>query len=91
MELCRGEAGWGLGKVCSAVSCWALEQVPRAVGTAPSARVLEVSGQRSQLHSLILCGPVWSQVLDSMILMGPFQLGVFYDSVIQNCRFEICI
>lgn len=28
----------------------------------------------------ILGGPLWSQELDSMILMGHFQLGMLYDS-----------
>ena len=32
---------------------------------------------------LILGGRVWSQELNLMILMGPFQLGIFYDSM--NC------
>ena len=29
-----------------------------------------------------LGGPVWNQELDMVILMGPFQLGIFYDSMI---------
>lgn len=31
-------------------------------------------------HFWFLDGPVWIQELDSMILMGPFQLGIFSDS-----------
>ena len=31
-----------------------------------------------------LGGPVWSQELDSMILVGPFQLKIFYDSMIKK-------
>ena len=27
----------------------------------------------------ILSGPVWSLELDLVILVGPFQLGIFYD------------
>lgn len=27
-----------------------------------------------------LDGAAWSQELDSMVLLGPFQLGIFYDS-----------
>jgi len=39
-------------------------------------------------------GAVWSLELDSVILMGPFQLWIFYDSVIsrsplRTCRFPI--
>ena len=29
---------------------------------------------------------VWSQELDSMIIMGPFQLGIFYDSMFPGGR-----
>jgi len=32
-------------------------------------------------HLDVLGAPVWSQVLDSVILVGPFQLSIFYDSV----------
>lgn len=32
---------------------------------------------------LILSGPLWSQALDLLILVGHFQLGVFYDSVVK--------
>jgi len=32
-------------------------------------------------HVWILCGPVWSQELNSMILVGTFQLGLFCDSM----------
>jgi len=38
------------------------------------------------LPTAILDGPVWGQELDSMILMGPFQLGIFYGSMILPCR-----
>lgn len=38
-------------------------------------------GQCSQTRGLILGGSVWSQELNSIILMGPFQLGKFCDSV----------
>ena len=31
---------------------------------------------------LFLGSPLWSQELDSMILMGPFQLGILNDSMI---------
>jgi len=30
----------------------------------------------------ILGGSVWSQEFNSVVLVGPFQLGIFYDSVI---------
>jgi len=34
----------------------------------------------------ILGGLVWSHKLDWLILMGPFQLGIFYDSMITSSR-----
>lgn len=37
-------------------------------------------GQHFQTCGLILGGPLWSQDLDLMILVGPFQLRLFGDS-----------
>jgi len=58
-----------------------MERAARAVGTALSAGVQEASGRRSQTWGLILGGAVWSQGLDSMVLVGPFQLEICYGSV----------
>jgi len=58
---------------------WAWNGLPRAVGTAPSAGVQGESGQRSQTLGLIWGGAVWSQGLDSMLLVGPLQLGIICD------------
>jgi len=44
----------------------AWNRLSRAVGTAPSC----------------LCGPAWSQKLDVMVLMGPFQLRKFCESIL---------
>jgi len=33
---------------------------------------------------------VWSQELDTVILVGPFQLGIYYDSMI-NFTLRICV
>ena len=33
------------------------------------------------MFGLILDSPVWSQELNSMILMGPFQLSIFCESI----------
>lgn len=45
----------------------------------------------SQMQHLILGDAMWSQELDSEILVGPFQLRIFYDSIrtffIQLCWF----
>lgn len=35
----------------------------------------------SQGHGVILECPAWGRRLDSVILVGPFQLGMFYDSM----------
>ena len=34
--------------------------------------------------------PVWCQELDSMILMSPFQLRIFYDSISHGCAMQNC-
>lgn len=34
-------------------------------------------------------GAVWIQELDLLILTGPFQFGVFYDSILQ-LDFQLC-
>lgn len=35
----------------------------------------------------ILNGPVWSQELDLVTLVGPFQLRIFYGSVTQSVKY----
>lgn len=37
----------------------------------------------------ILAGPVWSQEVDSVILMGLLQLGIFHDSMVLNICFSV--
>ena len=60
-----------------------MEHVPQGSGHGTKLnRVQEVSGQHSQMYGLILGGPVWSQELDLVILMGPFLLRIFCDSLI---------
>ena len=54
---------------------WAWNGLPRAVGMAPSAGVQGSLGQHSQTRGLILVDAPWSQGLDSLVLVGPFQLG----------------
>lgn len=39
------------------------------------------SHRLTNVETLCLFGPLWSQELDLMIFMGPFQLRVLYDSV----------
>ena len=78
MRLCQGRAEGGQGKSLPQ-RVVGMEQLPRAVGTAPC----RCSGSAGTLLSYtglgfwaVLCG------LDTVILMGLFQLGVFCDSVI---------
>ena len=45
-----------------------------------------MSGQHSESYGLVLGSPVRSRELESMILTGPFQLEIFYDSMIRVPR-----
>jgi len=59
-----------------------VEQAPQGSshGTKP-VRVQGASGQCSWSYSLALGSPARSTVLDSMTLVGPLQLEIFYDSM----------
>ena len=58
-------------------------RLPRKVVMAPShVRVQGASGRCSWSYGLVLGSPERSSELDSMILTGPFQLKIFYDSMI---------
>lgn len=52
---------------------------PREVVMALSSR--SIWTRLSDIWSGVLGGPVWSQKLDLRILVGPFQLSIFYDSL----------
>lgn len=70
-----GGLGWESGKV---VSPREMEQAPQGSSTKP-VRVQEAFGKNSQA-----CGvSVQGQELDQMDLMGPFQLSIFYHSMIS--------
>lgn len=74
---------WGRKKFFTkrVIGLW--NRLPRAMVTAPSLTVQEVLGQYSQAHGAALGdGPVQGQKLDSVILVGSFQLRIFYYS---NC------
>jgi len=83
MELCQGRGDrLGIGNRCFSRGRWAWNGLPRAVGTALSARVQKVDS--TLRHWIwILGAPVWCQGLDSVILIGNFQLGIF--SVSMSC------
>lgn len=52
-------------------------------------RVEGVSGQYSQSYGLVLGSPATSRELDSMILMGPCQLEIFYNSILYTVESSI--
>jgi len=67
-----------------------MEQAPWGSGHGPELPDFkEHLGDALRDRAWILCGLMLSQDLDSMALMGPFQLGMFYDSVIL--LFYACI
>lgn len=58
-------------------------RLPREARTAPSPSVFKKCLDNAFGYMVGLLGcPAQGQELDSMILMGPFQLCIFYDSVI---------
>jgi len=72
----------GVGdRVCTG-GWWAWNGLPRAAGTAPSARAEIEFGQCCQTLGLILGDHEWSQNWTLVILASPFQLGIFSDSII---------
>lgn len=77
-SLCgRRGLGWISGKGSSARGCLGTEQAPQVMGTAP--RLLELQeclghALRDAQAGIFLCGPFW----DWMILVGPFQVRIFY-------------
>jgi len=63
------------------------EQAPQSSGQGPKLMEFKKHLNNALRHRVwTLGGPVWSQELDWMILMGPFQLGIFYDSVKRRLK-----
>ena len=81
MELWQGRGSWGSGKGAApegsgrAIGCTGQWVRPWAAG------VQGAFGQHSECRVWTLGGVVWRQKLASMILMGPFQPGIFYSSM----------
>ena len=70
------------GKGSSPGGGWALEQAPQGSGHGPKLLEFKKRLDNALSHTVwFLGGPVWSQELDSMILMGLFQLRISYDSI----------
>ena len=61
----------------------ALEQAAQGSGHSPELPVFKEHLDNALRHRVwFLGGLVWKQGLDAMILVGPFQVGIFYASVI---------
>ena len=75
MELCQRRGRWGLGTASAPEGGWTPEQAAQGNGHSP--RLLEF---KEHLDSALRRGvwvwgdPVWSQVLNCMISVGPFQV-----------------
>ena len=60
-----------------------MEQAAQGSGHRPELLELNKHLDGTFRHTVwILGGPLWSQELDLMILVGPFQLGILCDSMI---------
>ena len=71
----RGGRGWGEEE----------DLHQRVVSTEWAAQGSRQSPELQEIREYLgLGGPLWSQGLDSVFLVGPFQLGVFRDSVRQS-------
>ena len=81
MELCQGRGSWRLGTGSApqggghGTGCPGQWAQPKC----QSSRCILDNALRHRVLSdiWILSGPVWSQELGSMILVGPFQLTIF--------------
>jgi len=56
-----------------------MEQAPQCSGHSP--KQLEFKDNALRHRVWISGGPVWSQELDALVSVGPFQLRLFYDSL----------
>ena len=61
------------------VEAW--HSLPREASRPQPGNIQAALGQGPQRHGVNLVCPVQGQELDSMILVGPFQLRTFYDSM----------
>ena len=77
MELCQGSGSWGQGQ---GLHQRAVGMEWAAQGCGHSTELLEFKGSldTASRHKVRILGDVWSQELDSVILMGTFQLRIFH-------------
>ena len=63
-----------------------MEQAQQGSGHGPRLTELKEHLDITLRHRVwSLGGAVWGQELDSMILMGPIQVEIFYDSMFPSC------
>lgn len=70
MELCQRRVSWGLQR----------GSAPEGGGHSP--KLLQLRECLNSTLRALLGNAVWSQGLDSMVLVGPFQFRRFYDSIL---------
>jgi len=87
-EIFRGGSGWIWRKGSSPEGGQALEQASQCSGHSPKLTEFQKHLDNTLTYIWFWGGPMWSQELDSMILVGPFQLGIFYDSTFSY-RFHL--
>ena len=78
--MCQGRVSLGIREGGSHEGFQILEQAPQ--GSSHSTKLPEFKEHLDSAlrHRVcILGGPVWSEELESMIPVGPFQLRIFYD------------
>jgi len=83
MELCQGRGSWGLGTGAAPegsghrTGCPGQRPQWGTVCTAPVPEFMVHLHSAPRRRVRILSGPAWSQKLDLMILVSPFQLSIF--------------
>lgn len=78
-----GEAEVGYQRPLPAGGVWALEQLPRAAGTAPPDTAQDGFGQGSGTGCDCRGCPGQGWELDSGVSVSPFQLSIFYSFYVQ--------
>jgi len=80
MELCQGRGSWGLGTGSAPEHGGCGTGCP---GHGPKLLEFKECLDNTLRHRVwILDGPVWSQELDSVFLVGLFQFRIFYVSMV---------
>ena len=94
LTLDREGSGWISGKASSAEVIGYWNRLPRAaVMASSSSEIRKCQNNTLKCTVWFLGGPMWCQVLDLMILLGPFQLRTFwfYDLGEPHMSCALCI